>query len=568
MSARFLAAADSALLVELAEEPGDAATAAVLALDAQLAATPPAGVVEVVPALRSVLVEYDPLRTSHARLRGDLEAMLRPGLAGTAAPPPSREHRIEVCYEGDAAPDLDTVSRVTGLPPAEVVRRHVAGRYRVAMLGNLPGLPYLLGLDPALQVPRRDDPRDAVPPGSVAVAGGLSCIYPSAGPGGWNLIGRTAAALFDPRRTPPALLAPGDVVLFAAVHHLRAEPPATQDGAAADDSGEGSPVLLVLEPGLLTTVQDLGRHGHQRIGVPVCGALDAELLRVANLLAGNPPGAAALEVTHSGPLLEARAGSVRVAVAGDCEVQRIAGDGTVTALTPWRSLVLRGGERLRVGRVRGGLRCVVAVEGGVDVAPVLGSRSTYLRGGFGGVQGRALRRGDVLPLQRGYAGHHPDVRLPASIVQDARLLEAGGACTVHAVPGPQDGAVDGASLDALFTTEMAVSARSDRVGLRLDGLRLRHRDAAEIVSDGCAPGSVQVPGSGQPIVLLADRGTTGGYAKVATVAGADLPRLARLRPGAGLRLERVDVAAAEALRRRREALLASLADALEPVSGR
>lgn len=566
MPARFLAAADSALLVELGDEPGDAATAAVLALDAQLAATPPAGVVEVIPALRSLLIEYDPLRTSHVRLRGDVEAMLRPDLTGTGAAP-TRAHRIEVCYDSDAAPDLDAVSRATGLAADEVVRRHAGARYRVAMLGNLPGLPYLLGLDPALRVSRRDDPRDAVPPGSVAIAGGLSCIYPSAGPGGWNLIGRTGAMLFDPLRTPPALLAPGDIVEFVAVHDAADVAQAVHsDDASGDDSG--APALLVVEPGLLTTVQDMGRHGHQRAGVPVCGALDTELLRVANLLAGNPAGTAALEVTHSGPLLQVRAGSVRVAVAGDCELQRIGVDGSVTVLASWRSLVLRDGERLRLGRVRSGLRCILAVEGGVDVAPVLGSRSTYLRGGFGGLHGRALRRGDVLPLQRGYAGHHPDVRLADAAVRDAHLVQPEGTCTVRAVPGPQHDAIDDTSLAALFTTDMAVSPRSDRVGLRLDGLRLRHRDAAEIVSDGCAAGSVQVPGSGQPIVLLADRGTTGGYPKVATVAGADLSRLARLRPGATLRLERIDVAAAEALRRRRQAVLAALADALEPTSGR
>jgi allophanate hydrolase len=139
------------------------------------------------------------------------------------------------------------------------------------------------------------------------------------------------------------------------------------------------------------------------------------------------------------------------------------------------------------------------------------------------------------------------------------------AATVHAVPGPQDDLLDPASLDALFRTEMAVSSRSDRVGLRLDGLRLRHRGPAEVPSGGCAPGSVQVPGSGQPIVLLADRGTTGGYPVVATVASADLPLLARLRPGAPLRLALIDVRGAEARRRQREATLAALADAFVPV---
>jgi biotin-dependent carboxylase-like uncharacterized protein len=481
-----------------------------------------------------------------------------------------REHRIAVCYDGDAAPDLDAVARATGLGRDEVVRRHAAAEYRVAMLGNLPGLPYLLGLDPALALPRRHDPRDAVPPGSVAIAGGLSCVYPSAGPGGWHLIGRTGAVLFDATREPASLLAPGDVVHFVATAEMASASRATHqddDDGTDVDPDPRRPCLQVLDPGLLTTVQDAGRHGHQREGVPVCGALDAELLHVANLLAGNRPGDAALEVTHSGPTLRAHAPSVRLAVAGGCELQRVAADGTATEVAPWRSLTLREGEALRVGRVRDGLRCIVAVEGGVAVAPVLGSRSTYLRGGFGGHRGRALRRGDALPLRRAYAGHHPDMRLDAATVHDAGLSPADPTAAVRAVDGPQQDAVTAGSLRALFASELTVSPRSDRVGVRLDGVRLRHRDAAEVLSDGCAPGSVQLPGSGQPIVLLADRGTTGGYPKVATVAGVDLPRLARLRPGARLRLEAVDVATAERLRRERAALLGTLADALEPAAG-
>jgi KipI family sensor histidine kinase inhibitor len=563
---RFLAAADSALLVELGDAVSDQASAAVLALDASIACTPPAGVVEVIPGLCSLLVEYDPLRTSNQRLRGDIEALLRSSLA-TTPPRAAREHLIAVGYDEDDAPDLAAVAQATGLPRDEVVRLHVAPSYRVAMLGNLPGLPYLLGLDARLDVPRHDDPRDAVPPGSVAIAGLLACVYPSAGPGGWNIIGRTDTMLFDPQRTPPALLAPGDTVRFVAAQGAsvqRLEPKAPPEPAAA--RSDARPSLLVVQPGLITSVQDAGRHGHQRAGVPRCGALDAELLRVANLLAGNHANTAALEVTHTGPVLEVRAPSVRIAVAGDCEVVRISSDGTHIPVPPWRSMVLRDGERLRVGRVRDGLRCIVAIEGGIAVTPVLGSRSTYLRGGFGGLHGRALLQGDTLPLQREYAGHHPDVRLEPSAVRDAGFATE-HITAVHAVAGPQDGAVDAASLHELFASELTVAPRSDRVGLRLDGLRLRHRGAGEIVSDGCAAGSVQVPGSGQPIVLLADRGTTGGYPKVATIASVDLPRLARLRPGARVHLQPATSADAEAMRRRREARLATLADALEPVSG-
>jgi len=557
---RLLAAADSALLVELGDEVSDAVTAAVLDLDARICARPPAGVIAVLPALCSVLIEYDPLRTTQRRLRHDIEALLAAPPAEPSRPQP-RRHHIPVRYGGDDGPDLDAVAHATGLDAATVVRLHTATDYRVAMLGNLPGLPYLVGLDARLEVPRRDDPRDAVPPGSVAVARRLSVVYPVAGPGGWNLIGRTDTVLFDPHAATPSLLAPGDTVRFIA---SSARVHASSGTNARQHTG--APALHVIAPGLLTTVQDGGRPGCQRLGVPTGGALDTELLRLANLLAGNAPGAAALEVTHTGPLLEVVAPSARLAIAGACEVSRVARDGRLTPLGSWRSTVLRQGERLLVGRVQDGLRCVVAVEGGVAVEPVLGSRSTYLRGGFGGLDGRALRAGDLLPLDRAYAGHHPDVQLDEPALRDAGLVESNNPTRLHVVPGPQDDAVDPDSLDALFTTELRVSPRSDRVGLRLDGLRLRHRPGrAEIISDGCAPGSIQVPAGGTPIVLLADRGTTGGYPKIATVASVDLPRLARLRPGARLRLQPITVEDAEAMRRSREAVLAALAGELRAV---
>jgi KipI family sensor histidine kinase inhibitor len=556
---RFLAAADTALLVELGDEVSEATALAVADLDARLAAAPPAGMLEVIPALRSLLVEYDPLRTTHSRLRRDVSALLGDPRADRGGAMP-RRHAVQVVYDGA---DLDEVARATELSAAEVVRLHAAPDYRVAMLGNLPGLPYLLGLDNRLQVPRRADPRDSVPAGSVAIAGALSCVYPAPGPGGWNLLGRTDAVLFDAHRDPPAMLAPGDTVRFLPCDVLS---PPVEDASQADASARDphGPALRVIEPGLLTTVQDGGRRGMQRIGVPVCGALDREWLHVANLLVGNRPDTAALEVTHTGPLLQLQAHTARVAVAGDAEVIRIARDGTRHHVDPWRSIVLRDGERLQVGRVRDSLRCIVAVEGGVDVEPVLGSRSTCLRSGFGGLDGRALQRGDSLPLRRDYAGHHPDVHLHRNTLHDACLTSDGN--RVRVVLGPQADACTTAGIDELLTAQLVVSHRSDRVGVRLDGVRLRHRGAPEIISDGCAAGSVQVPGSGQPIVLLADRGTTGGYPKVATVASADLPRLARLRPGVSLRFDAVTVEEAEQARRTREATLRALADMLQPVS--
>jgi allophanate hydrolase len=220
--------------------------------------------------------------------------------------------------------------------------------------------------------------------------------------------------------------------------------------------------------------------------------------------------------------------------------------GRPRAAGPWSSLTLRRGDRLRLGRVTAGLRCYLAVAGGVAVAPVLGSAATELRGGWGGMDGRALRAGDLLPLSPTRPGGGAETGL-----EPPPWWHPGAA--VRAVPGPQDDHFTAAALDRLAAAGWTVTPASDRTGLRLDGPELEHRGTAEIVSDGCLPGSVQVPGSRRPIVLLVDGGTTGGYPKIATVASADIGALGRLRPGAALRFELVDVTTAEALRRDLEA---------------
>ena len=211
MTVRFLSAGDRALVVEFGDRVDRALSDDVLRLDASLRSTGLAGVVETVPTFRSLMVHYDPLVTSRAELEQAIAALLdrRSGLCRDAT-----LWRVPVCYEGEFAPDLAEVARLTELTPREVVGLHSAVRYHVYMLGFLPGFPYLGDLPPQLALPRRADPRVRVPAGSVSIATTLTAIYPYESPGGWHLIGATPIRLFDPERTPPALLAPGDIVRF------------------------------------------------------------------------------------------------------------------------------------------------------------------------------------------------------------------------------------------------------------------------------------------------------------------------------------------------------------------
>jgi biotin-dependent carboxylase-like uncharacterized protein len=338
-------------------------------------------------------------------------------------------------------------------------------------------------------------------------------------------------------------------------------PPAVA-GATGDSRGSIwsqllTPGLKVLNPGLHTTVQDLGRVGWQALGVPVSGALDGLSLRLGNALVGNPPRTAALEVMHSGPRFEVAADTVRVAVAGVGAVLALEGEhGRIVAA--WHSASLLPGEVFQIVLGRESVCAYLAVEGGIAVSPVLGSASTYLCAGLGGFEGRVLRQDDLVPLAIEHASERPEQRLPAP-------LPPTGGQLVRVILGPQQEYFTEEAVATLLNGEFHISTSADRMGMRLDGPRLCHREGWDIVSDAIATGAIQVPGSGQPILLLADHQTTGGYPKIATVISADLPAVGRRRPGDTIRFAAVTVAEAEQLARDNEHHLASLISSIEPV---
>lgn len=312
--------------------------------------------------------------------------------------------------------------------------------------------------------------------------------------------------------------------------------------------------LTVRDPGLHTTLQDQGRIGSQRLGVPVAGALDPEALALGNALVGNAPTTAALEILVAGPTLEVETESVRIALAGAGAVIEIVEGEHCGSIPAWHSVTLGRGTVFRVAALPETLCAYIAVGGGFDVAPVLASRSTYARGRIGGFEGRALAAGDRLPLVQAEAGPE-DERTLANAPGPNRDQP------IRIVLGPQDDMFRPDAIETLVTSPYAVSTNADRMGMRLDGPKLAHVAGFDIVSDGTAPGSIQVPGSGQPIVLLCDRQTTGGYPKLATVVSADLPVLARRRPGDPVRFEAVEVDQAIELRRARQSWLdAAMAD--------
>lgn len=275
--------------------------------------------------------------------------------------------------------------------------------------------------------------------------------------------------------------------------------------------------IEIIDPGSFTTVQDLGRTEYQKYGIPPSGAIDPYSLQVANLLVGNDRGVAALEATISGPTIEFGE-ETWFAVTGPGWVPRL----NDVEIPPWRTVRAESGDRLSFDEVDEGARAYVAVAGGIDVPSILGSKSTNVRAELGGFEGRPLQAGDVLDVGDGpepAPQEVPEQYRPVTDFDDVRV-----------VLGPQDDHFTDEGIETFLDATFTVKSESDRMGIRFDGPAIEHSKGADIISEGTAMGAVQVPENGQPIALLADRQTTGGYAKIATVIEADLPTLAQMRP--------------------------------------
>ncbi len=555
------AAGDGALLVEAGAEPG--APARLRSIIEKLNFP---GIADIVPGAETVLVVLEPGRVGLSGLAGRLQALVanETGEAGGGDGAGGSDGsgggdgaggagygttEIPVVYDG---PDLDEVAEHTGLSRDQVIERHAAAEYLVGWLGFSPGFGYLTGLDPSLRVPRRDSPRTSVAAGSVAIAGPYAAVYPSASPGGWRLLGRTAARLWDADRDPPAVLAPGGRVRFRPVGELGDPGDLFPSGRPGPDDPEPATdrAIEVVQPGPFAIVTDLGRPGYGHLGVPRSGAADPDGLRLANRLVGNPEDAAALELTLGGATLRftgpaarnpfwvsltGAVGPVRLDRRLDRELDREPGPGPADNSGPGVPFAVPAGATLTVGPPGTGVRGYLAVRGGVVVRPVLGSRSCDTLSGLGP---GPLRAGDRLPVG-GSAALGP-------IVADVAPRAAGplggagpAAIELRVVAGPRDDWFTAGAMDRLRTADYEVTSDSNRSGLRLAGPELPRSRRDELPSEGMALGALQVPPNGQPILFLADHPVTGGYPVIAVVAAADIGRAAQLRPGDRVRFRLV-----------------------------
>jgi antagonist of KipI len=308
--------------------------------------------------------------------------------------------------------------------------------------------------------------------------------------------------------------------------------------------------LAVLHAGFQTTIQDMGRYGYLRGGIPPSGPMDRDAFVIANRLVGNDDNAAALECAFLGPKLECRT-DAWVAVTGAEVDLRINGK----LKTMWAALRIRSDDVIQIGPARNGCWTYVAISGGVDVPPVLGSLSTYARGILGGTEGRALKDGDLLPL-KAILRTHDGLEGRQILSQYRPLFPA--EVEVRVILGPQEDSFTPAGIATFLSGAYEVTHEIDRMGYRLEGPPITHRTGPDIISDGIPAGGIQVPGDGQPMILLMDRQSTGGYAKIATVISVDIGVVAQAQPGRRIRFRSVTLTESHRIRRQAEAKLAEI----------
>lgn len=572
MAMRFLPAGDAALLVELPD------LAHTLALYRALQRSPVAGVRELVPAARTLLVHYEHGVVSAAALAQALRARAAQAQTERADAAPARVVEIAVHYHGE---DLPEVADAMGISVQEVIARHTGSPWQAAFAGFAPGFVYLAGGHASFaRIPRRQTPRTRVPAGSVALAGDFSAVYPAASPGGWQLIGVTEMAMWDMARAEPACVQPGFRVQFIdadapgapiSLPAMAASPspqPSPQRGegvipavASAGDllplppgegRGEGlsasvekfesnrpsalvgqAPAAITIEAtGLQTLVQDLGRHGLAGLGVSSSGALDQAAMRQANRLVGNPAHTPVLENLLGGLLLRCH-GRATLAVAGaPVPLTLQASDGRSWPVASHAGVALDEGDRLVLGQPTAGVRCYLAVRGGWAVAPVLGSCSADTLAHLGPP---ALQAGDRLAVGGAVAPELLQaVGSPEAPAQN--LPCAGDEVLLDVLLGPRTDWFTPEAIALLQGQRWRVTPQSNRVGMRLAGAvplaRSRHD---ELPSEGTVAGALQVPASGQPVLFLADHPLTGGYPVLAVLASHHLNLAAQIPVGCSVR---------------------------------
>lgn len=505
-----------------------------------------AGVLEVLPTYCSVSIYFDEAICQISLLK-DLaqKALQKSEEEKTESTDSARTITIPVCYEDqEFAPDLEKVALHAKLSKEEVIKLHSSSDYLIYMMGFLPGFPYLGGMNPQLETPRLETPRTKIPAGSVAIGGAQTGLYPVESPGGWNIIGRTPLRLFDVKRKPFFLYEAGDKIHFLPITREEFEnfdeslwlaqvagkseaSIETSDNAAdSKEVYECGGGIKILEPGLLTSIQDSGITGFQKYGIGQSGAMDQTSFALANQICGNEKNAACLETTLAGP-------SIRFVTACDFAItgavfENATLDGMRIEMN--KKISAKAGSLLSCGFASKGLRSYIAFSGGLLVPKVFGSSSTNLKSKIGGYMGRKLLADDQLAIGMNKKNPLlvPDNKSTEGFTENKDVL------LLDCIKSSQFDFFQEKIVKKFTDSIYTVSAESDRMGIRFTGPGLEC-GKTDIISDAIPFGAVQITSAGLPVVMAADRQTTGGYAKIACVTKASMCRLAQALPGTKVR---------------------------------
>lgn len=507
-----------------------------------LFANKPSWATEIVPGLDSLVIELtfnnhrpEDIRTQATHVIEKMLVQLAKQTQSKLAP---AVHQIQVCYHPELALDLVDIARACKLSVEETIKLHQNNTYTADILGFMPGFAYFSGLNPKLALPRLASPRPAVPKGSVAIAELQTAIYPRSTPGGWNLIGRSPNVLFNAQQEPPGLFMAGDQMRIQEIsldqfHQLdkTAVPVEIVRSLTEQNLSNGS--IEIKQAGTFTTIQDQPRSGLSHWAVGPGGACDISSLELANALVGNPPNTAALELTATGPSLIFHQDTCVAWVGASCQGivdgKRIPGN---------RPVWIAQGSTLQFSPLNPGLRTILAIGGGLKLPTVLGGKGSHISADIGP---KRLQKGDVLALE------NPQHSLKQAYLKD--LLRIGslpsfpkwqvrspylppkGVTPLFCLPGPHLTYLSSKDRELFWSTIWKVGNQSNRMGIRLEGDFRIKKALPNIPSQAISFGTVQFPPSQEPIIMLAEHQTTGGYPRLAEVIKADRAKLAQVKPG-------------------------------------
>jgi KipI family sensor histidine kinase inhibitor len=551
-SEEFLAAGDSSILVKFGDEIREETNKIVNKFNRLLISYNHKAIIDTIPSYCSLLVNYKPELIGYEELIKFLRDVAQN--IDSNIEQDKEVIEIPVLYGNEKGLDIKIVASHNNLSIEDVISLHSSPEYLIYMLGFTPGFPYLGGMNKRIATPRLETPRLKIEAGSVGIAGEQTGIYPISSPGGWQIIGQTPIELFNINRKEPILLKAGQYIKFKSINEkefdgIKAKNEENKSLYSSNDNYnyQSKKGFKIRNQGFLTTIQDRGRYKYQAFGVPVSGAMDTYSMNLANILVDNDIDEAVLEATMIGPTIEFTEDNI-IAITGANLMPQINNE-DVSMNT---ALICHKGDILSFKGVNSGNRAYIAFAGGLSVQEVMGSKSTYIKAGIGGYMGRKLEKNDEVGFE------NPKISIVNLSCRKILVKEQynnqftkESPLKLRVIMGPQEDCFTEIGINTFLNSVYTVSNEFDRMGCRLEGEKIQHIEDGNIISDGIAFGAIQVPSHGTPIIMLADRQTVGGYAKIANVISVDLPKLAQTKPGDKIFFEKITIEEAQNLYIRR-----------------